>query len=396
MEQLREGLQEMRARCVRKEQEVVERNGEICDKEVVISNLEEKISRLVIDTKSDGEEKELSAEIQTLEAEREESRKHLNGLKAAHRDEIEALELEKETTRFQLTKKVKLLEDELEKAQDETATMAKHQGLLEQRLTQLNNQADYEGIISKLKQEVKRKVVLLQDANNTIEQKDADCANRMLVRQLKMQVEEAAEDMATSIRARKNLDLELADLSAQLEEVSSARASTEARFLEQVRENGQLCSRVAEQEEELGQLMKQYRASAASVDTYMITLQDQAVTIQGLEMDRDNAREAAAELRIRAAELEGAFRGAGEARERDRKEGELARRLEVEETSRRRAETRLARLSEELEEGERRRVEEEQRSKEAEVRHQKLVSELRRLGEDYAALQVDLSYKLIS
>ena len=41
-----------------------------------------------------------------------------------------------------------------------------------------------------------------------------------------------------------------------------------------------------------------------------------------------------------------------------------------------------------VEEGERRRVEEEIKSQEAEERHQKLVNEFRKLGEEYAALQV--------
>ena len=80
----------------------------------------------------------------------------------------------------------------------------------------------------------------------------------------------------------------------------------------------------------------------------MITLQDQAVSIQQLEMERDSARETSSDLRVRVAELETAAREGVEARERERREGDLARRLEVEETSRRRAETRLARLAEEV------------------------------------------------
>ena len=41
-----------------------------------------------------------------------------------------------------------------------------------------------------------------------------------------------------------------------------------------------------------------------------------------------------------------------------------------------------------VEEGERRRVEEEIKRQEADERHQKLVNEFRKLGEEYAALQV--------
>ena len=90
------------------------------------------------------------------------------------------------------------------------------------------------------------------------------------------------------------------------------------------------------------------------------------MSIQKLEMERDAARETSSELRVRVAELESAAKEGLEARERERREGELGRRLEVEEiiiiiiiiiiidyleveeTSRRRAETKLARLTEEV------------------------------------------------
>ena len=67
-----------------------------------------------------------------------------------------------------------------------------------------------------------------------------------------------------------------------------------------------------------------------------------------MEMERDSARETSSELRVRVAELESAAKEGLEARERERREGDLGRRLEVEETSRRRAETKLARLTEEV------------------------------------------------
>ena len=89
------------------------------------------------------------------------------------------------------------------------------------------------------------------------------------------------------------------------------------------------------------------------------------MSIQKLEMERDAARETSSELRVRVAELESAAKEGLEARERERREGDLGRRLEVEEiiiiiiiiiidyleveeTSRRRAETKLARLTEEV------------------------------------------------
>ena len=75
-------------------------------------------------------------------------------------------------------------------------------------------------------------------------------------------------------------------------------------------------------------------------------------------------------------------------RDSERREGDLLRRLELEETNRGRADTRVIRLLGELENEETRRVDEERKRTDAEERHRKLVVEFCKLGEEYAALQV--------
>ena len=391
MDQLREGMQEMRSRYVRKEQEVAQKDAVIRDQAATIKKLEEAGDSVSLSSpisRRDDELDELRSEIFTLEKEMDKSKKQLASVKTLHRAEIETLEQEKESARFQLTKKVKALEDELERVQDELGTMVNHQNLLEEKVAKLSSKTDYQGVINRLQLDVKQKTVLLLDAESMLEQRESDSSNKLLVRQLKIQVEEAGAEVVTGLRARKNLELELADTNAQMEEVSSARAAIEGRFLEQVRENARLSSQVGEQEEELTQLMKQYRASAGNVATYMITLQEQAVMIQSLEMERDAAREEAAELRARISVLEDAARESRNLKDRERREGELMRRLELEETNRKRAETRVIRLLEELEDGGRKRAEDDRKGTDAEKRQRKLVADFRKLQEEYAALQV--------
>ena len=391
MDQLREGMQEMRSRYVRKEQEVAEKDAVIRDQAASIKKLEEagdSVSLSSTISRRDDELDELRSEIFTLEKEMDKSKKQLASVKTLHRAEIEALEQEKESARFQLTKKVKALEDELERVQDELGTMVNHQNLLEEKVAKLSSKTDYQGVINRLQLDVKQKTVLLLDAESMLEQRESDSSNKLLVRQLKIQVEEAGAEVVTGLRARKNLELELADTNAQMEEVSAARAAIEGRFLEQVRENARLSSQVGEQEEELTQLMKQYRASAGNVATYMITLQEQAVMIQSLEMEKDAAREEAAELRARISVLEDAARESRNLKDRERREGELRRRLELEETNRKRAETRVIRLLEELEDGGRKRAKDDRKGTDAEKRQRKLVADFRKLQEEYAALQV--------
>ena len=391
MDQLREGMQEMRSRYVRKEQEAAQKDAVIRDQAATIKKLEEagdSVSLSSTRSRRDDELDELRSEIFTLEKEMDKSKKHLTSVKTLHRAEIETLEQEKESARFQLTKKVKALEDELERVQDELGTMVNHQNLLEEKVAKLSSKTDYQGVISKLQLDVKQKTVLLLDAESMLEQRESDSSNKLLVRQLKIQVEEAGAEVVTGLRARKNLELELADTNAQMEEVSAARAAIEGRFLEQVRENARLSSQVGEQEEELTQLMKQYRASAGNVATYMITLQEQAVMIQSLEMERDAAREEAAELRARISVLEDAARESRNLKDGERREGELMRRLELEETNRKRADTRVIRLLEELEDGGRKRAEDNRKGTDAEKKQRKLIIDFRKLQEEYAALQV--------
>ena len=391
MDQLREGMQEMRSRYVRKEQEVAQKDAVIRDQAATIKKLEEAVDNVSLSSpisRKYDEIDELRSELFILEKEMEKSKKRLASVKTLHRAEIETLEQDKESARFHLTKKVKALEDELERVQDELGTMVSHQNLLEEKVAKLSSKTDYHGVISKLQLDVKQKTVLLLDAESMLEQRESDSSSKLLVRQLKIQVEEAGAEVVTGLRAKKNLELELADTNAQMEEVSAARAATEGRFLEQVRENARLSSQVGEQEEELTQLMKQYRASAGNVATYMITLQEQAVIIQSLEMERDTAREEAAELRARISELEEAARESRNLKDGERREGELLRRLELEETNRKRAETRVIRLLEELGDGARKRAEDDRKGADAEKRQRKLVADFRKLQEEYAALQV--------
>ena len=161
------------------------------------------------------------------------------------------------------------------------------------------------------------------------------------------------------MRVGKNLQLELSDTYTQMEEVSTVRDPTEGCFLEQVRENGQLSAQVEDQEEELGQLVKQYRASAGKVATYLITLQEQAVRIQSLEMERNTAKEEAFVPRARIGVLEECARESTHMRDWERREEELLRRLEIEEANIGRAETQVIRLLGDLEKGEKTRVYEE-------------------------------------
>ena len=62
------------------------------------------------------------------------------------------------------------------------------------------------------------------------------------------------------------------------------------------REKAELSSQVMENEEDLQDVMRKYKASVAAVSTDQITIQDQASTIAELEDERNKLKEYLAEL----------------------------------------------------------------------------------------------------
>ena len=70
------------------------------------------------------------------------------------------------------------------------------------------------------------------------------------------------------------------------------------------REKAELSSQVMENEEDLQDVMRKYKASVAAVSTDQITIQDQASTIADLEDERNKLKEHLAELSTKVEALQ--------------------------------------------------------------------------------------------
>ena len=117
-----------------------------------------------------------------------------------------------------------------------------------------------------------------------IEKAQNEGTNKVLVRQLKNQLEDAEFARTAAMKARQNAELELADTVVQLEDVSRAKSDLEERHLRQGREKADTASQLQESEEELQDVMRKYKASVAAVSTDQITIQDQAGSIQVMKL----------------------------------------------------------------------------------------------------------------
>ena len=124
---------------------------------------------------------------------------------------------------------------------------------------------------------------------------------------------------------------------------------TEERNLRLTREKADLTSSLAENEEELQEVMRRYKACVGAVSTDQITIQDQSLTIQSLEQERNKLREQYAELCQKLDHLEGENVSTIQHKRLELKIREMESKLELEKTTKTRMETMIQRMKEVVE-----------------------------------------------
>ena len=121
---------------------------------------------------------------------------------------------------------------------------------------------------------------------------------------------------------------------------------TEERNLRLTRERADLQSSLTENEEELQEVMRRYKACVGAVSTDQITIQDQSLTIQTLECEWNKLREQYAELCQRLDHLEGENVSTVQHKRVELKIRELESKLELEKTTKTRMDTQIIRQRE--------------------------------------------------
>lgn len=306
------------------------------------------------------------------------------------RHEIQQREEELEDARTGYSKKVKLLEQQLEQEHEERLGFLRERHEHEAKIMALQDMLDRAGDedqIAKLKRDLRRTKALLRDAQLMIEKAQNEGTNKVLVRQLKNQLEDAEFARTAAMKARQNSELELADTVVQLEDVSRAKSDLEERHLRQGRERADLASQLQESEEELHDVMRKYKASVAAVSTDQITIQDQAGSIQELEEERNKLREQLAEMSQRVESLDQDNVSSLAAKRLEMKIREMESKLELEMTTRSRLDTQISRLKETIEKLSREAEEARLREQSSQESQKRMSRQLRELREDYTTVQ---------
>merc|ERR1719431_1734615 len=144
--------------------------------------------------------------------------------------EIQAREDELEDARTAASKKAKMLEQQLEQEHEERLGFLRERHEFESKIMNMQDLLERSGDedqIAKLKKDLRRTKALLRDAQLMIEKAQNEGTNKVLVRQLKNQLEDAEFARTAAMKARQNAELELADTVVQLEDVSRAKSDLE-------------------------------------------------------------------------------------------------------------------------------------------------------------------------
>jgi len=295
---------------------------------------------------------ELANQVEMLLSVKTRLENELSISKKEHKREVADKDDELEDTRASAAKRIKNLEQQLETEHEERLTFVRERHELEGKIMTLKDAIDHgnsEEEVKKLKKDLKRSKALLKDAQLMLEKHNQDGMNKIILRQLKTQLEDAEFARTAALKARGNIELELVETNSMLEDTTRAKTELEDKLVKVSRERADLAQQVKENDEEMMELMKKYKASVSACSIDQITIQDQALTIQQLETERNRAQELLAEMEVKLDHFKGEQVSVAQHRRLELKLREMESKLELEQTSKGRLETQIVRLKEVIE-----------------------------------------------
>ncbi|XP_046442459.1 unconventional myosin-XVIIIa-like isoform X2 [Daphnia pulex] len=294
---------------------------------------------------------ELAGQVQLLESARLRLEMAMEQMRKENKKELAQREEEMEDTRCSAQKKVKALEAQLESEHEERTLLVREKHELERQLLSMAQHAAHaadDDTIHKLKRDLKRTKALLKDAHSQLERCRSETPSKVLLRQLKNQLEDSEFARTAAVKGRQHAEQELLEAQQQLDEALRLRGETEDKYLSCNRERSNYQSQVDDLEVELNEVMRKYKAAVAQLSVDQITLQDQTAQLMTLEHEKSTLKEQVAELSARLECLEIDTKSVHTQKRMELKVKELESRVELEQTSKSRLETQVSRLKEML------------------------------------------------
>ena len=158
--------------------------------QVIISREKSEVFQLYLQV---DELDELNSQIQILESSKTKLEMTMQQIQHEHRRQLEQKEEEIEDVKHGFGKKMKVLEQQLEQEHEDRIEFLREKHDLEGRIATLQDMlevsAEQEGLVVKLKKDLKRAKALLRDAQSAAENSQSDGTSNIIMKQLKQQVE---------------------------------------------------------------------------------------------------------------------------------------------------------------------------------------------------------------
>lgn len=247
---------------------------------------------------------EMAGQIQLLEQAKLRLEMSLETMRKDARRESQQRDEELEEVRGSSYKKLKALECQLETEHEERTLLLREKHELERRLQSVEDQdrvdrATEDAANQKMKRDIRKYKALLKDAQAQIERMKADTPGKLMLRQLRNQVEDADASRSIAVKARQTAEAELSDLQILLDEAQRTRNEAETRATHAQRERSELQIQFEENEEEMNELMKKYTTVVKQLHTEQAIISENDIRISELESERNSLKEQVDELHMR-------------------------------------------------------------------------------------------------
>ncbi|XP_055711985.1 uncharacterized protein LOC129807024 isoform X5 [Phlebotomus papatasi] len=271
-----------------------------------------KRSKLELERRNKEQEEELdemAGQVQLLEQAKLRLEMTLETMRKEARREAQQRDDELEEARGASYKKIKALECQLETEHEERTLLLREKHELERRLAAAAEQdradrAAEESAIQKLKRDLRKYKALLKDAQSQLDRAKADSPGKVLIRQLRNQIEDAEAARTIAVKARQTAEAELTDLQSVLEETQRAKSEAEDKSTQAHRDRSELQAQIEENEEEMAELMKKYTATVKQLNTEQMASSEYEIKISELEAEKNSLKEQIAELTARVENVE--------------------------------------------------------------------------------------------
>lgn len=169
-----------------------------------------------------------------------------------------------------------------------------------------------------------------------------------MIRQLRNQLEDLECARAIAIKTKQSLESELSETQALLEEAHKQKNDVEDKLNHALREKNDLQAQLEENEEELAEVLKKYKAAVQQMSLDQLALQEQVSLVSELEVERNNLKEQLAELTTKLESVESMGDASSNllVKRSELKVKELESKLDLEQTTRARLEVQISRLKE--------------------------------------------------